>query len=123
MKRCFLLFVLLTLVCGALCAADLTGKWTGKFDFNGQSVPLTFDFKNSGADLSGTVNGLPTPTAEIKDGKVKDKEVTFWLMIDYQGNPVKLVYNGKIDGDQINFTMGTEDGSFSVSFPVKKGDA
>lgn len=123
MKRFCLLFAFIALSGSLLGAAELTGKWTGKFDFNGNSVPLTFDFKASGGDITGTVTGLPTPNAEIKEGKVKDNAVTFWLMIDYQGNPVKLVYNGKIDGDQINFTMATEDGAFSVSFPVKKADS
>ena len=41
-------------------------------------------------------------------------------MTEYQGSPIKLVYTGKISADQIDFTMGTEDGGFSVTFPVKK---
>ena len=120
MRRTFLLIGLITLMAAMLFAADLTGKWTGQFDFNGNAVPLTFDFTSSGATLTGKVNGLPTDNCEIKDGKIDGSSVTFWLMTEYQGSAIKLLYTGKISADQIDFTMGTEDGGFSVSFPVKK---
>ncbi len=120
MKRSFILIGLIALMAALLSAADITGKWTGQFDFNGNAVPLTFELKSSGATLTGKVSGLPSDNAEIKDGKIDGNSVTFWLMTDYQGTPVKLVYTGKISADQIDFTMGTEDGAFSVTFPVKK---
>lgn len=120
MKRSFYFIGLIVLTALLACAADLTGKWTGQFDFNGNAVPLTFDLKSSGDTLTGKVNGLPTPDAEIKDGKIDGTSVTFWLMTEYQGSPIKLVYNGKLSADQIDFTMATEDGGFSVTFPVKK---
>jgi hypothetical protein len=120
MKRSFFFLSLIALTAGLLCAADLTGKWTGQFDFNGNAVPLTFTFKSDGAALTGKVSGLPSADAEIKDGKIDGSSVTFWLMTEYQGNPIKLVYTGKVSEDKIDFTMGTEDGGFSVTFPVKK---
>lgn len=120
MRRTFLCLLMGAFVAVTLAAADLTGKWTGQFDFNGNSVPITFNLKSDGAALTGTVSGLPTDNAEIKDGKIDGDSVTFWLMTDYQGNAIKLVYNGKISSDQIDITMATEDGGFSVSFPIKK---
>lgn len=120
MRRTFLCLLMGAFVAATLSAADLTGKWTGQFDFNGNNVPLTFNLKSDGAALSGTVSGLPTDNAEIKDGKIDGDSVTFWLTTDYQGNAIKLVYNGKISSDQIDITMATEDGGFSVSFPIKK---
>jgi hypothetical protein len=81
---------------------------------------LVFDLKVDGASVTGTVNGLPTSPASIKEGKIDGGTVTFWLVTDYQGTDVKLVYTGKIAADKIDFTMATEDGGFSVSFPVKK---
>ena len=104
----------------AVSAADISGKWNGQFDFNGDPIPLVFDLKVDGASVSGTVNGLPTSPASIKEGKIDGSTVTFWLTTDYQGTDVKLVYTGKIAADRIDFTMATEDGGFSVSFPVKK---
>ena len=65
------------------------------------AVPLTFDLKHDGGALTGTINGLPTENCEIKDGKVDGSTVTFWLMTEYQGNAIKLVWTGKIGADQI----------------------
>lgn len=123
MKRTFWITAILMLLSTLLSAADLTGKWTGQFDFNGNAVPLILDLKTSGASLTGKVSGLPTDNAEIKDGKIDGNTVTFWLMTEYQGNAIKLLWTGKISADQIDFTMGTEDGGFSVSFPIKKAAA
>ncbi len=103
-----------------LVAADAAGTWKGSFDFNGTAVALTFNLKTSDAAVSGTVNGLPTDPTEIKDGKMDGDSITFWSMIDYEGSPVKLVYKGKIAGDQITFTMGTEDGSWSTDIVAKR---
>ena len=123
MKRFLLMIGMLLGMAALVSAADLTGKWTGQFDFNGTAVPLTFDLKTSGPTLTGKINGLPTENCEIKDGKIDGSTVTFWLMTEYQGNAIKLVWTGKIADDKIDFTMGTEDGGFSVSFPAKKADA
>ena len=121
MRRSFFFVIgAIALMAAMAWAADLTGKWSGQFDFNGNQVPLTFNLKSDGGTLTGTVSGLPTDNAEIKDGKIDGATVTFWLMTDYQGNAIKLVYSGKISENQIDLTMGTEDGGFSVSFPIKK---
>jgi opacity protein-like surface antigen len=120
MRRFALITAMIAILTTLLSAADIAGKWTGQFDFNGDAVPLTFDLKTSGTTLTGTVNGLPTANAPIKDGKIDGNTVTFWMVTDYQGTDVKLVYTGKISADKIDFTMGTEDGGFSVSFAVKR---
>jgi hypothetical protein len=120
MKRLLTLVTLLTLTAILLSAADLSGKWKGAFDFNGTSVPLTFDLKADGEKLTGTVTGLPSDVAEIKDGKIQDDNVTFWLTTEYQGSPVKLVYKGKLSGDELRLTMGTDDGNFSVDLVAKR---
>ena len=57
---------------------------------------------------------------EIKDGKVQGDTVSFWLMSEYQGMPIKLVYSGKLGEDQSRFTMGTEDGGWSTEILAKK---
>jgi len=104
-----------------LVAADAAGTWKGSFDFNGTAVALTFNLKTNGATVSGTIDGLPTDASEIKDGKVDGDSITFWSMTDYQGTPIKIVYRGKIAGDQISFTMGTEDGAWSTDLVAKRG--
>jgi hypothetical protein len=41
-------------------------------------------------------------------------------MTDYAGQTYKLVYKGKVSGDQIQFTFGTEDGGWSAELTAKK---
>jgi hypothetical protein len=94
-------------------AVDLSGTWKGAFDFNGDSIPLTLHLAETGNAVTGTVEGLPTTPAEIHDGKIDGDSVTFWVNSDYQGQTYKLVYTGKISEDQIVFTFGTDDGSWS----------
>ena len=99
---------------------NVTGNWKGAFDFQGTSVPLTFHLTASGGAVTGTVEGLPTTPAEIHDGKVDGDTVTFSVTTDYQGNPVKLVYKGKVSADGIKFTFGTEDGSWGTDLTAAK---
>jgi hypothetical protein len=119
MKRNALLTGLLLLIAGLAAAADLTGKWQGSFKFNEQEVPLTVELKGA-TDVTGTVSGLPSGVATIKDGKLDGDNLTFWLMTEYQGSPIKLVYKGKVAGSEIKFTFGTEDGSWGTEFVAKK---
>jgi len=104
-------------------AADVSGTWKGAFDFQGNPVPLTINLKIDGAKVTGTVEGLPTTPAEIHDGALAGDTVTFWVNSDYQGQTYKLVYKGKVAGDQISFDFGTEDGSWSAPLTVKRGGA
>jgi hypothetical protein len=103
-----------------LCAADPSGVWKGAFDFNGDSVPVTINLKTSADGVSGSIEGLPTTPAAIHDGKVDGDTVTFWVNTDYQGQTYKLVYKGKVSAEQIEFTFGTEDGSWGAQLTAKK---
>lgn len=120
MKLAFRYSALLCLAAALLCAAQVTGTWKGAFDFNGQSVPVTFNLKASGGDVTGTVEGLPTSPAAIHDGKLDGNNVTFWIDTDYEGQTYKLVYKGKVSDDQIQFDFGTDDGSWGAQVTAKK---
>jgi hypothetical protein len=109
-----------TFLAALLIAADPGGDWKGSFDFNGSGVPLTFHLTVKDTTLTGTVEGLPTTPAEIKDGKVDGDTISFTATIDYHGSPVKLVYKGKVDGDEIKFSMGADDGGWGVEFVAKR---
>jgi hypothetical protein len=102
-------------------ATDVAGTWKGSFDFEGTPVPLTFHLTVSGDTVTGTVEGLPTTPAEIHDGKVDAETVSFWVNTDYEGQTYKLVYKGKITEGQIDFSFGTDDGSWSATLIAKSG--
>jgi hypothetical protein len=120
MRRTFALAGLFLMLVGLASAADVSGQWKGAFDFNGQPVPLTFDMKQADATVTGTISGLPSPKVEIKDGKMEGDSLSFWVGIEYQGNPVKLVVKGKLTGEEIKFSIGTEDGAWSTELTAKK---
>jgi hypothetical protein len=105
-------------------AGSPEGDWKGSFDFNGTDVPLTFHLKAKEANLTGSIEyrieGGPTAPLDIKHGKIEGNTITFTAVTDYQGNPVTLVYKGTLDGDQIKFSMGTDDGSWGVEFVAKR---
>jgi hypothetical protein len=120
MKTSLRVSLLLAVVAVLLSAADVSGTWKGTFDFNGQNVPITINLKSSADGLTGSVEGLPTTPATIHDGKVDGDKITFWINTDYEGQTYKLVYSGKVSEDQIQFTFGTEDGSWGTQLTAKK---
>lgn len=103
-------------------AAGVSGTWRGSFDFQGTDIPLTFHLTETDNAVTGTVEGLPTTPAEIHDGKVDGASVTFWVNTDYEGATYKLVYNGKVNAGEIDFSFGTDDGSWSATL-IAKSDA
>ena len=122
MKRTLIALNILLLLAAASFAADATGKWKGSFEVPGGPVlTLTFDLKAADGALTGKVVGLPPKEdgVEIKDGKVQGDSLSFWIMSEYQGSPIKLMYTGKVEDGQIKFTMGTEDGGWSTEILAK----
>lgn len=101
-------------------AADLTGAWKGAFDFNGDSIAVTIHLKAEDATITGSIEGLPTSPTDIQDGKIAGDTVTFSANTDYQGQTYKLVFTGKVNGDQIDFNFGTDDGTWGTTLAVKR---
>jgi hypothetical protein len=92
-------------------AADLTGKWTGAVPTrDGGTRDTAFNFKQDGEKLTGTMAG-PQGDVELKDGAVKGDEVSFNVALSFNGNDVKLVYKGKVAGDEIKMTRTREGGN------------
>jgi hypothetical protein len=115
---------LIVLVAAARCASagDVSGTWQGAFDFQGGSVPLTLHLSEASGVVTGTVEGLPTTPVEIHEGKTDGSTVSFWVNTDYEGQTYKLIYKGAVSaaGDQIAFTLGTDDGSWGAQMTAKR---
>jgi hypothetical protein len=112
----------LLVVVPCVYGADLSGIWKGSFDFQGTDVPIELHFAANGSTLTGTVARTNVPAAEIHDGKVDGDAVTFWINADYEGSTYKIVFKGKTAASQIDFVLGTEDGSWGTSTTVKKAE-
>jgi hypothetical protein len=101
-------------------AADVTGKWTGSVPTrDGGTREATFNFKQDGEKLTGTMTG-PQGDIELKDGVVKGDDVSFNVALSFGGNEVKLIYKGKVAGDEIKFTRQREGADQTQEFTVKR---
>jgi hypothetical protein len=100
-------------------AKDATGTWKGAFDFQGTSVPLVIHLNSAAGVVTGTIEGLPLTPTDIHDGKADEDTVMFWVNTDYQGTTYKLVFKGKIGDGEIDFSFGTEDGSWGADLVAK----
>ena len=115
MKRILVLFSL----CAALAfvvstvptraATDVTGAWSGEIQTpDGNTMALTFNFKQDGDKLSGTVQGPQGDPMDISNGKVDGDKITF----DTSFNSTTINHEGTVSGDEIKLTAKASDGAF-----------
>lgn len=101
-RRQFLaLSALAVLAVSTASAADknFTGKWLYTWERQGMKVETTFEFKQDGDKVTGTVSGMNGMKTEIKDGVIKDGELTFKVVREREGNTFTVEYRGKLDGE------------------------
>lgn len=121
LRSLILLTVLLLALALTAPAADISGKWTAQVPGRGGDlVETTFDFKVEGEKLAGTQT-TPRGQVDLKDGKVSGDTVSFKTVLEFQGNSVSIVYEGKVVGaGEIKFTRKREGGDRTSEFTAKK---
>ena len=102
--------VILLAVLTSAWAADVSGKWIVKAPANQGDVEITLNFKVEGTSLTGTVDNPQVGPADIKDGKVDGDAISFHVVRKIGENEMKIVWKGKIAGDEIRFTREIEGG-------------
>ena len=111
----------LLVAAGTLLAADVTGKWTAEMQGRGgRARTVTFDLKQDGATLTGTVSGPMGRENAISDGKVDGDDISFTVNMEFNGNSMKINYTGKVSGDTIQFRSQREGGERTQEFTAKK---
>ncbi len=100
--------MLALLASSSIFGADLDGKWTASFDTQIGEQHYTYDFKTSGNTVTGTAKS-DNGEVQIKDGKLNGDTVTFVENLNFQGMELRIVYTGKISGDEIKFTRNVAD--------------
>jgi len=111
MKRALCVSVAILIVFSAVAAfaADVTGAWSGESKGpNGESFQLTFNFKQDGAKLTGTVTGPQGYPLDITDGKVDGDKIAFKVSF----NGMTISHDGVIKGDEIALKTKTDQGDF-----------
>jgi hypothetical protein len=126
-----LLFVLTILLIAsfALMAADVSGKWTYEAPGRGGNPgrPVTITLKADGATLTGTVpaggrGGEENPPIEITDGKVDGNNISFTVKREFNGNSMVAKYEGVVNGDELKLkiTRNGRDGTPMTNEVVAK---
>jgi len=92
--------------------ANATGTWTWEFKRpnSDQGIKITLKLKQDGEQLTGTMSGPGGNETEIKDGSVKNGEVSFKVTRERNGNSFTTKYQGTIAGDTLKGKSETEIG-------------
>ena len=103
---------LLALLAGAAVASDITGNWTGSMSMGDNQFTLTYNFKQDGEKLTGTVTGPQGDPLTLNEGKIQGDKLSFHVLIEGPNGSFKIENEGTIKGEEITLTskMGGGDG-------------
>ncbi len=120
MKNRLMLGALALALATSAFAAAVTGKWTAQVPGrDGQMRETTFNLIAAGATLTGTVSGRNGDNP-ISEGAVKGDDISFAVKVNFGGNDMKLLYKGKLAGDEIKFTRTREGSDQGQEFTAKR---
>lgn len=95
----------------AVAAVDVTGTWDVAVETPQGTMSLASTFKQDGEKLTGTQSSqMGDNTLE---GTVKGAGIAFVIVIDMQGQELRISYTGKIEGDSMSGSI--EFGTFGTS--------
>jgi len=102
-NRIFVLGVILLIALASASAADLSGRWKGDMKMpDGGNLEINFNFQVNGEKLTGTVTNT-YGEEQITEGSVKGDAISFIILAG--GGQFKLIYKGKIVGDELKFNV------------------
>jgi hypothetical protein len=96
----------LLLVAGVAFGADIDGKWTGQYNSGmGEPMQMDFTFKAEGTTLTGTAPGGPGATIPLKNGKIDGNNVSFTVESSMGEMQMVFNYKGVLSGDKLELTF------------------
>ena len=108
MRRVVLLCLLLA---APAPAADVNGIWTGRIaGRNNELQDITFRFKAEGGVLTGKMYG-DNDDLPIGDGKIEGDQIRFTVPSDFGGGRFRFVFHGTVEGSEMHLTREREGGS------------
>ena len=119
-KTNFSALAILALALSSAAAAELSGKWIGQVqEKGGEPREISFDFKVAGAKLTGTVAGVFN--GPVLNGKVNGNELSFTLSVGKEGAKRIPNFKGQVANGEIKFTATREGGEGrSLEFTAKR---
>ena len=104
-NRILLSAVIAAALATAVFAADVTGTWTASFDTQVGIQKYTYTFKVAGNKLTGKAKSeLANTETEIAEGTVNGDDISFVENLNFQDMPLRIVYKGKLAGDELKLT-------------------
>ncbi|MGH9342884.1 MAG: hypothetical protein ACRD19_03880 [Terriglobia bacterium] len=116
-RYAFLLTVFASLAT-VLFGADVTGTWKSAAVENGPQ--FVFTLKSEGSAVTGTMLGMNGKQQPISDGKLDADNISFSVASEWQDQPITLVVKGKVAGDEMHISIGTQDGSWGTDADLKR---
>lgn len=110
-RRSFLgLATLVVMAVSTVNAADkgFAGKWLYTWERQGMKVETTFELKQDGDKVTGTVSGMNGMKTDISDVALKDGVLTFKVVRERNGNKFAQDYSAKVDGDTMKGKISME---------------
>lgn len=96
-------------------AIDLNGHWHAEFDSPQGRHRMQFELFSTDGILTGQTQtwvGVEAMKADVKGGKIEGSDLTFFQIVRFQGNEMRIEYSGKIGAEGIAFTRKV--GSFGA---------
>ncbi|MBN1123672.1 MAG: esterase family protein [Sedimentisphaerales bacterium] len=112
-KKYFFVIAFLALVIPtSVQAADVTGTWNAEFDTQIGVQKYTFTFQQNNNRVTGkATSNIASQEREVtlQNIKLNQDSITFFEILDFQGNAIQIDYTGKISAGEIKFTRNVGD--------------
>lgn len=88
--------------------ADVSGAWAFQVDLGGNAVTPTVTFKQDGEKLTGTYASQVLGEQPLT-GTIKGNAISFGFTASFDGNTLKISYEGTVDKDTMKGTVSAGD--------------
>jgi len=113
-------FALMLLSAALAFGADIAGTWKGTADSPNGQLTRTFTFKVDGSKLTGETESQFMGKSVIENGKVDGDNLSFTIQGEIQGEKVEVKYSGSVSGDTMKLKGEIASAGFTVEYVAKK---
>jgi hypothetical protein len=101
-------------------AADVSGTWKASTETQNGTFETTFVFKVDGEKLTGTTSNQFSGDTPISEGKIDGDNLSFTVAANFNGNEFKLNYKGKVAGNEMKLTVSIPQRERTFEMTAKK---